>query len=394
MSLAWKKFVSWLLLGGGIFLISELPGETESPPPLDVVIVLDQSAALRTFDPDRQLLQSLALFLRGLPSNASGGLVIFGSQAWSLYPLSKPGEEARQELLSLLPQIRFADPETNPVIGLERGLSELAKGRGESRRILLLVASVMGSGEVNLPEIRRLCQEQSALGKTTVKICGIGLGTAPGGEWIQELVALTGGIFARAPEAGELDSSFQSVLQFLQQAVPLLAPSPPVVTPPAPPPVLPASPPSRFVPLVWVGALLLAGALAGVFFFIRRRKKVTLAISVEGPPPAARLVDLRDGKVFPIAQPLVRIGRKPDNDLVIPEATVSGHHAEILFQSGRFILRDLQSANTTKLNERKVAGEASLKNGDILRFDVFGFTFVEEAEEDRTVVRPLKSGKS
>jgi pSer/pThr/pTyr-binding forkhead associated (FHA) protein len=143
-----------------------------------------------------------------------------------------------------------------------------------------------------------------------------------------------------------------------------------------------------------LGVVLLMGAGAGAFYFIRRKKGVPSGIPADAFPPAARLVDLRDGKVFAIEKPDVRIGRKPDNDLVISEVTVSGYHAEIHLRGGRFFLRDLQSANATKLNERMVSGEVPLKNGDILRFDVFGFTFVEEAEEDRTIVRPLKLGKS
>lgn len=143
-----------------------------------------------------------------------------------------------------------------------------------------------------------------------------------------------------------------------------------------------------------LGVVVVIGIGAGVYFFMRGKQKKPSPLPASLIPPAARLVDLRNGKVFAIDKPDVRIGRKPDNDLVIPETTVSGHHAEIHFKSGRFFLHDLQSANATKLNERKISGETPLKNGDILRFDVFGFTFVEEAEEDRTIVRPLKSGKS
>jgi type VI secretion system protein len=65
-----------------------------------------------------------------------------------------------------------------------------------------------------------------------------------------------------------------------------------------------------------------------------------------------------------------RVGRSPDNDLVLPDADcwVSGHHADIRFREGKFFLTD-RSTNGTYLNEtpdRLPPGEIQLHDGDKL----------------------------
>jgi pSer/pThr/pTyr-binding forkhead associated (FHA) protein len=48
------------------------------------------------------------------------------------------------------------------------------------------------------------------------------------------------------------------------------------------------------------------------------------------------------------------IGRKPDNDLVIDNPAVSGHHARITQVQGVFFIEDLGSTNGTFVNEKKI----------------------------------------
>lgn len=63
-----------------------------------------------------------------------------------------------------------------------------------------------------------------------------------------------------------------------------------------------------------------------------------------------------DGKRFDIApgRP-TRIGRGNDNDLVIPDKSISHHHATIMVKDGRCIVRDLESANGTFPADRKIS---------------------------------------
>lgn len=61
------------------------------------------------------------------------------------------------------------------------------------------------------------------------------------------------------------------------------------------------------------------------------------------------------------------IGRRPDNSLHIEDASVSSHHAEILFENNAFFVKDLGSTNGTYLNGGQIK-KAPLNHGDELRF--------------------------
>ncbi len=64
----------------------------------------------------------------------------------------------------------------------------------------------------------------------------------------------------------------------------------------------------------------------------------------------------------------LRVGRAPDNDLVLPDTTVSGFHACIQYRDGGFFLKDLGSSNGTTVNGEPAAGWVALANGAVLGF--------------------------
>src|SRR5207245_10725999 len=68
-------------------------------------------------------------------------------------------------------------------------------------------------------------------------------------------------------------------------------------------------------------------------------------------------------KEIPLDKPRLTIGRKPDNDLVIDNPAVSGHHALILSEEGVFFIEDLRSIHRTFVNDAKIHNE-KLKNSD------------------------------
>jgi len=53
------------------------------------------------------------------------------------------------------------------------------------------------------------------------------------------------------------------------------------------------------------------------------------------------------GELLALDKPVVCVGRRPDADLVVPEATVSGRHAEFRWQNATWIVEDLGSTNGT-----------------------------------------------
>lgn len=70
---------------------------------------------------------------------------------------------------------------------------------------------------------------------------------------------------------------------------------------------------------------------------------------------------------FYLNKPTMNIGRAANNDIVIPEQTVSNHHARITIENGSFFLTDLGSTNGTFVNGTRVDRKL-LKPGDIIKF--------------------------
>ncbi len=58
----------------------------------------------------------------------------------------------------------------------------------------------------------------------------------------------------------------------------------------------------------------------------------------------------------------VKIGRNPDNDLVIHDEHASRFHAEVYFASGRFFLKNHSKNNGTRLNGSKISDDVALVN--------------------------------
>ncbi|WP_020469546.1 FHA domain-containing protein [Zavarzinella formosa] len=71
------------------------------------------------------------------------------------------------------------------------------------------------------------------------------------------------------------------------------------------------------------------------------------------------------GRKLPLKIGMNSVGRLPDNDVVIDDATVSRRHCAIVIHSDlSFELHDVASKNGTLLNGRKIAGATQLNDGD------------------------------
>ena len=73
----------------------------------------------------------------------------------------------------------------------------------------------------------------------------------------------------------------------------------------------------------------------------------------------------------------ITIGRSQDNDVYIPERTVSRHHATVAYRSGVFTVVDMGSANGVFVNEEQIENVYPLIHGDQIR--LFGPSLVFEA---------------
>jgi DNA-binding SARP family transcriptional activator len=99
-----------------------------------------------------------------------------------------------------------------------------------------------------------------------------------------------------------------------------------------------------------------------------------------GVQTAAAQIRSLSGRVHPLAAAATRIGRLPDNDIVLDQPNVSRHHAVIIDTGTSFVITDLRSANGVEVGGQRIRGTASLNDGD--RFRICEHEFVFE------IVRP------
>ena len=83
------------------------------------------------------------------------------------------------------------------------------------------------------------------------------------------------------------------------------------------------------------------------------------------------------------------IGRREDNDVVIEDPAVSGHHAKIESLGERFVLIDLQSKNGSFVNEQLVNSHW-LRNGDMINIGDHSLIFIEDEQKTRPEKRTDK----
>jgi hypothetical protein len=68
-----------------------------------------------------------------------------------------------------------------------------------------------------------------------------------------------------------------------------------------------------------------------------------------------------------LVQPVISVGRALDNDMIIEDARVSRHHAQLRLRYGRYVLYDLGSAGGTQINGYPIE-ECVLQSGDVISF--------------------------
>jgi SARP family transcriptional regulator, regulator of embCAB operon len=70
-----------------------------------------------------------------------------------------------------------------------------------------------------------------------------------------------------------------------------------------------------------------------------------------------------------------RIGRRPENDIVLDDDDVSRYHAVVIDTGTGFVLSDLRSTNGVTVAGRRIRGSATLADGDRIRIGNHEFTF-------------------
>ncbi len=97
------------------------------------------------------------------------------------------------------------------------------------------------------------------------------------------------------------------------------------------------------------------------------------------PADAASLVvrsGSQAGTSFALRQGVTRLGRHPDSEIMLDDITVSRRHAEIVRDSGQYLISDDGSLNGTYVNGARVE-RSRLTQGDEIQIGKFRLVFFE-----------------
>jgi hypothetical protein len=107
---------------------------------------------------------------------------------------------------------------------------------------------------------------------------------------------------------------------------------------------------------------------------------------VEERRVVAVLRRLDNNQSYIIDRSSFRIGREKRSDLIIPDGKISRLHAEITYQRGQYLLRDL-GRTETKINGRKISEPYKLRVGDVIQVGKYEFAFVRRSASAEEIVK-------
>ena len=96
------------------------------------------------------------------------------------------------------------------------------------------------------------------------------------------------------------------------------------------------------------------------------------------------------GTVFDLKKKRYTCGRNNSNDIVFSDASISSNHCELLKDKDSYIVRDIESANGTSVNDVLI-DEKVLKNNDIIT--IGGVKLLFDAEISEGVIEGKEVGR-
>ena len=157
----------------------------------------------------------------------------------------------------------------------------------------------------------------------------------------------------------------------------------------------PAAKTSAPIPLLLSGLIIIVIIFVYLVYMRRKKDVIIRADSAkrvhsgyeadELPATPAELIDadniITDTSLslsLPLDKKVIRIGRDVSNDVVIPNKSISTFHATIEYKTGYYYLEDHRSTNGTKLNNKPIRENTSirLKSGDTIHFADCEFRFL------------------
>ncbi len=398
-----------------LFYTLECYAQEYAVPPLDIVLVLDNSGSMRKNDPGYLARKAVMNFLEGLPyriGDSQIGFVVF-SESPELATDLMPAAEAdtREEITRILDGVNYTGHYTNIPAAIERAIYGLKQnGRKNAEKLIILMTDgIIDTGDPtrDLEKQRWLKDDLAEESRSSdIRIFGIAFSDEADFELIQTLGLKTHGGYYRAFKAEDIQGVFDSINKIistpklketiLKQKLGAESPPQPGIEVPQPKVIVevPTTQKKGFSEELLVVGLVVAGLTAlfiiVVLVTLLRGKKMEAGQDLS--IPEAKLWDineqyLTDKEVHDINKKITTIGRSKseDGDICIDKKTVSASHAQIKYEhhDKRFYLLDLGSTNGTYVNGSIMSipkfVPIPLKSGDIISLthpDTYKFEFI------------------
>lgn len=95
------------------------------------------------------------------------------------------------------------------------------------------------------------------------------------------------------------------------------------------------------------------------------------------------------GQRIPVPEGGLKIGRAPENEIVLTDDGVSRFHARLLLDNGSLWLQDAGSRNGVFVNAVRVTGHQALRVDDVVTVGSHEFTVRWDIGEDESGVFPV-----
>jgi len=86
-------------------------------------------------------------------------------------------------------------------------------------------------------------------------------------------------------------------------------------------------------------------------------------------------------RAFPLDRPVMNIGRRNDNHIVVDDPRISRQHAQLRLRFNRYVIYDLNSKGGTFVNEHRIS-ECILRTGDVISLAGVMLVYLEDDTSD------------
>jgi hypothetical protein len=115
-------------------------------------------------------------------------------------------------------------------------------------------------------------------------------------------------------------------------------------------------------------------------------EKMSAVPGVGSSPPADAQL-LRDGRLLMrLERPVINIGRRADNHLVLDESRISRQHCQLRVRGGHYVIYDLNSTHGVFVGGERIS-EQILQNGDVISLGSVTLIYLEDVGTDNQ--RPM-----